>query len=455
MPVNAARAPPEARLRRLLVTGAQERQRAMRPSATPTGAIGTSAPSPFWTQSRLNAPTGGFYELSAAEARDRGIDMVSQTRLEAHRGRDHPKATFRLYWNHDEVRKNPPGHRDHMRYAVYNAHDLWGWQKDHAMDPTNSFQISREDWLALYHRYDNGGAIPDWVWQLPEIEWPGVATDLPGAVTVWVLNAHGQDFVTGKPFHAPRWEAYVDGALRFRQLPAMNTPGPRDGLYFQGEPGKEFVTAIKQKKAWLHMEGTKGKEVVTWVKKTQPNGDIHKVYYNPVKELGPPRTRGKPRPNDSLTGRKVKEVYRKGNGSVNEFTAHFTGPKGHERCVRVVKNTLLHGEIKIFLRGPKGREAKYEVHNTRTVAKLYYRGTKGNEYLWKRFFGGFEFLYDGLKGQEALRSYYPAGNPDGAMRVWYEGPKGQERTVRSREDNGQMHVEDGLPVAPELQARDY
>ena len=60
-----------------------------------------------------------------------------------------------------------------------------------------------------------------------------------------------------------------------------------------------------------------------------------------------------------------------------------------------------------------------------------------------------------FKGQEALRSYYPAGNPDGAMRVWYEGPKGQERMVRSRDANGQMHVGDGSAVPPVLLARHY
>ena len=395
--------------------------------------------------------TAGFYELSAAEARRLGPDMLSHARLEANRGRMHEKATFRLYWDQKEVRKNPPGHRDHLRYAVYSAKALWEWQKNNARDPTGSFLISWEDWMALYHRYDNGGPIPEWVQRLRKIEWPVVSCSWLGETVTWVRSANALNLFTGEPFSAPRWEAYVNGALRFRQTHGVGNLLPKDGVYFQGAPGEEYAVFGREKNNVLFFKGAKGEEHVVYLHRTLGDGTVHKFTFSPTRESSQrPSTRGNPGlPNKChLTkGRKLKEVMVKPTGV---YTAHFAGPKGHERHTKTCKEVPDRGTLEIHYKGRKGHEAMYYKCNSLTREKAYYRGTRGKERAWKRFIGGYEFLFEGPKGHEALRSYYPASNPDGGERYWFDGAKGQEWSWRRRDRNGQVHDDDGSLGRPAL-----
>tara|TARA_B100001057_G_scaffold406906_2_gene420502 strand:- start:36 stop:1310 length:1275 start_codon:yes stop_codon:yes gene_type:complete len=399
----------------------------------------------------LSQPKEGFYKLSSAEARRLGNDML-HTRLEAGRGRMHEKATFRLFWDQDEVQKNPPGHRDHLRYAVYNAKELWQWQKNNVMDPTRSFEISWEDWKALYHRFNNGKLIPEWVGRLKRVEWPDVAAGLYGEVATWVRNENAYNIFEPSQTR-PRWEAYVNGALRFQQLHPVGSLCPKDGVYFQGAPGEEYAVFVKQGNMTLYFRGAKGQEYAVHSEIKNRNGATHKIVYEPIggpKRMGP-NTRGRSKYPGGFTakGRKVKEVVTYSGQVGVTYTGHFTGPRGQERVTHAYRDVIGKGRLEIRYKGPKGHEAKYFKYNWLTAEKAYYRGAKGKERLWKRFIAGYEFLFKGPKGHEALRSYYPASDPDGGERHWFAGPKGQERSCRVRGVDGVVRNDDGSLGRPD------
>ena len=226
----------------------------------------------------MPAPTGEFYKLSDPEAADLnangGKEPLTFDRYKANRARGQEGATFRLFWDQKRVLRNPPGHRNEEeaaaaaaggrpRYAVYDAKELWEWVKTHEKDPTNTFQISREDWMELYAEYGNFGPIPEFVDRLPSFEWPDFGPD-----TVWAYEESGLQESGRVAWTGGRWTATVDGALRFRTYPNFSESSqepdflPTNGIYFSGPPGEERIIRARYGKATDHLKGPKGRELI-------------------------------------------------------------------------------------------------------------------------------------------------------------------------------------------------
>jgi len=414
------------------------------------------------------APMGEFYALSEQEAAERnangGKEPLTFDDYVPNRTRGQEGATFRLYWDQKRVLRNPPGHRSaeeveaHRQslYEVYDARALWGWVKTHEKDPTNSFKISREDWMELHAEYDKFGEIPAFVNNLPSLEWPNFG---PG--TVWVWQKSGvHEFANNKPWTGGRWVAIVDGVKRFKTFVDFTANSqkadflPTDGYYYSGPPGEEYLTKIRQGEWVDFLMGPKGQEKV--YKETMPGGDTR--FYATDEE--PRVSRHQAPPNKYRRGRLLRQTD--GTGLK---TWYFKGPRTFER-LDYLDNEILEVDglvERAYYTGKRGLERVYKVErfsrtqNDRLYDTHYLRGPRGEEKVYKRVGGD-----DGEWRRNDWVAYYETGeeHPQALRRVesvsyqdeqgrsfgpgehedllkftttyYYEGPRGAETFVRNK-----------------------
>ena len=436
----------------------------------------------------MPAPTGEFYELSVPEAdalnADGGHEALTFDDYKPNRARGQEGATFRLYWDQKRVFKNPPGHRTQEEeeaaargqslYAVYDAKSLWDWVKTHEKDPTNSFQISYEDWMQLYAEYGNFGPIPEFVSRLPSLEWPDFG---PG--TVWAHKESG-----------PGWKATVDGALRFSTFTNFTEDSqkpdylPTDGLYFSGPLGEERIVKGRYGKSTDHLTGPPGREQV--YKTALPNGSTR--FYAMDEEPRELRHRTQTESDSERAfGRLVKITSADGLA-----VWHYAGPKKHERLVYSERHrTSVTGRYRwvehVHFTGRRGRERFYKFvrfqrgqYGVNDIDTHYLRGPHHKEYVYKRVSGNKHdnwvvYYETGEEHQQALRRIVrvryqdEAGHPFLPHEGWnlyrfttttyYEGPRGAETFVRTEStvkgpDGHEARMPDELPEDdPELMER--
>ena len=352
----------------------------------------------------LGAATGKFYALPDPEAQalnaDGGREVLTHNEYPVNRERDNEGATFRLFWDHNAVRRrNPPGHesqeetaaRNAAQYAVYDAAALWAWLKsrpndiDAIKDPTNSFSITQEDWMALYERYDGYSSIPEWVSFLVAVEFPDFGPD-----TTWV-----------KPEN--HWEAYVDGALRFKSSRHNATQSPTVGSYYAGPAGEErLVRKIVSGKEWKRYTGPKGQEhEIEW-----HDRGVEVWYRSP--HLDPPL------PNPPLgyqddEGRMLRIEF-----LLLQEVWHFRGRAGMERTARKEKDNTVNGRMTEYYKGGhwlEHTERLVEIHYHDLGKVEYFKGSPDHERLWKSTHrDGRVKLFRGYKGSERLeRTQFPDG----------------------------------------------
>ena len=307
----------------------------------------------------MPAPTGEFYELSEPEAdklnANGGREPLTFDDYVPHRARGQEGATFRLYWDQKRVLKNPPGHRTaeeleahrQGQYAVYDARALWDWVKTHEKDPTNSFQISHEDWMQLYAEYGNFGPIPGFVSKLPSLEWPDF-----GPKTVWVYEESGVSKYNNKRWTGGRWAAMVDGTIRFKTFENFTKRSqeptflPTDGLYLFGPAGEQHVGMVRNAGFTNWFKGPKGHEQI--YKTILPSGDTQ--FFATDEEPRASRHRAPPEHwSQHVRGRLIRQTD--GTGLK---TWHFKGPRRFERVDyrgyrgvggrRAVRTGALHGQ---------------------------------------------------------------------------------------------------------------
>ena len=346
----------------------------------------------------MPAPTGEFYELSEPEANELnangGKEPLTFDDYVPHRARGQEGATFRLYWDPKRVFKNPPGHRtaeelethEQSRYAVYDAKALWEWVKTHEKDPTNSFQISYEDWMELYAEFGNFGPIPEFVDKLPSLAWPDFGPD-----TVWAYEESGvHEFNNNKPWTGGRWIATVDGANRFKTFVDFTANSqkadflPTDGYYYNGSPGEERLTRMRDGEWVDFLMGPKGREQI-W-KEVAPGGDTR--FFATDEE--PRASRHRAPPNRVATGRLIRQTSVTGR-----MTWYFKGPKDFERLDYLDTDVLeVPGLLeRAHYTGKRGVERVYKVErfsqtqNGRLYDTHYLRGPRRREKVYKRVEG--------------------------------------------------------------------
>ena len=381
----------------------------------------------------MPAPTGEFYELSEPEADELnangGREPLTFNDYAPHRARGQEGATFRLYWDQKRVLKNPPGHRTaeeleaHRQnlYAVYDARALWDWVKTHEKDPTNSFQISHEDWMQLYAEYGNFGPIPEFVSKLPSLEWPDFGPD-----TVWVYEESGISRLDNMPYTGGSWSAMVGDARRFETFPFFTENSqradflPTDGLYLLGPPGQEYVHKVHNRGFVDFYTGDKGNEQI--YKMLLPDGSVQ--FFATDEEPRASRHRVTPKEWNSgqLRGRKIRKT-----DATGLHTWHFKGPQDFERIDYEDTEVLGVDEHleRAHYTGRRGREHVYKVErfsgtqNDRLYDTHYLRGGKGNEKAYKR-----------VGGRKNWVAYYETGeeHPQALRRVEY--------VIHMRDDGG-------------------
>jgi len=386
----------------------------------------------------MPAPTGEFYELSEPEAdklnANGGREPLTFDDYVPHRARGQEGATFRLYWDQKRVLKNPPGHRTaeeleahrQGQYAVYDARALWDWVKTHEKDPTNSFQISHEDWMQLYAEYGNFGPIPGFVSKLPSLEWPDF-----GPKTVWVYEESGVSKYNNKRWTGGRWAAMVDGTIRFKTFENFTKRSqeptflPTDGLYLFGPAGEQNVGMIRNAGFTNWLKGPKGHEQI--YKTILPSGDTQ--FFATDEEPRASRHRAPPEHwSQHVRGRLIRQTD--GTGLK---TWHFKGPRRFERVDYQDTEVLeVDGLLeRAHYTGKRGRERVYKVErfsqtqNDRLYDTHYLRGSSGNEKAYKRVGGD-----DGERHRKNWVAYYETGeeHPQALRRV--------EHVSHWREDGG-------------------
>jgi hypothetical protein len=421
---------------------------------------------------------GEFYELSESEAAelnaDGGREPLTYDDYKPNRARGQEGATFRLYWNPKRVFKNPPGHRaaeelaahGQSLYAVYDAKALWEWVKTREKDPTNTFQLTYEDWMQLYAEYGNFSPIPEFVDKLPSVEWPDF-----GPNTVWAYEESGVGERSEQPWTGGAWEATVDGAKRFRTYPNFTENSqkpdflPSDGIYYSGPPDEERIIRARWGRSTDHFTGPRGREQL--YKTVIPNGDTW--FYATDEEPRASRYRTEPEYfSERARGRLQKIVNADGL-----TVYHFAGPKRHERLVYSERDLTSNTSVGLYtyveqnhFTGKQGRERLYKIVRVRRVDGSvidthYMRGPREKEYAYKRVGGGDENNhwvayyetgeeqqgalrrveqvnrrgYDGdpAKGPFYLRAEMPYEGPVWIVRKvqYYEGPRGAETYVRT------------------------
>jgi len=390
----------------------------------------------------LGAATGEFYALPQAEAdalnADGGREVLTLDPYKRDRGRDDDGATFRLFWDHKQRRRrNPPGHesaeeraaRDAAKYAVYDAEALWEWIKnrpnniDDMKDPTLSFRLTQDDWMALYEKYDGYSPIPEWVPFLEAVEFPDF-----GPNTTWVKTPFSADRVAERnrdydhlpPAVAERlrrnleanglengWAAYVDGALRFKSARTSLSEPPTKGPYYEGPAGEERLVRKEElmpghKRDWEKYFGPKGQErKIEW-----HHRGIEVWHWSP--DLDPPL------PNPPLWHSEGTGRLRRIEFLANHEVWHFKGRAGQERTSRKEKDLTVHGRLTEHYRGglfmeESERLVNIQYHDTGEIE--YFHGPHGHERLWKTTHrdGRVEF-FQGSKGHERHeRTEFPDG----------------------------------------------
>lgn len=401
--------------------------------------------------------TGEWYPLSASEARKLRTDPVTHERLEPNRHFPHKRATYRLFWDQDEVRRNPPGHRDHMRYAVYNAESLWEWLKDHPKDPFQAFTVSWKDWAELYKRYGKSNPMPNFVTTLETNTWPDF-----GRGTYYVQRQHGVSEVTGEPWSAPHWEAFdAKGALKFRRIAGSHSP--THGFYFEGPRGSERLVKILLATTSFELTGEKGEEVVTFAEDFLAGTRMHFLPKREVSRALPGQTKRYAYPDlkdwdiAKRCGRKT--LVEKGatawlfSGEKPTHFWHYEGAKDVERLTKVVFRTAPGGEISstIHYKGQKGSEHAVKQYMLRENVTRFLRGEKTKEYTWMIEYPGKIVYFEGARGEEAIRKIVFTDNPDGLVE-YYEGTKGNEVITASETHGKRVRVAAQPPANPQRAA---
>jgi hypothetical protein len=413
----------------------------------------------------MPAPTGDFYELPEPEAAELnangGREPLTFEDYVPHRARGQEGATFRLYWDPKRVFKKPPGHRaaeelaahGQSLYAVYDAKALWDWVKTHEKDPTNSFQISHEDWMELYAEYGNFGPIPEFVSKLPSLAWPDFG---PG--TVWTYEESGISRLDNMPWTGGAWKATVGNARRFETFANFTENSqradflPTDGLYMLGPPGEEYLKMVRHQGFIDFFRGEKGHKQV--YKQHQPDGTTRFFATDEVPRVSRHRALPDKWTSDQVTGRLIRHTSADGL-----VTGHFKGVKDFERLDYVDYHRVIGGAERLHKReyytGRKRLERVYKVErvsleNGRLYDTHYLRGARGNEKVYKRVGGDHEnwvaYYETGEEHRTALRrivhvryqdeagrSFLTGEIPDLLMvtSTWYyEGPRAAETFVR-------------------------
>lgn len=395
--------------------------------------------------------TGEWYPLSASEARKLRTDVLTHERLEPNRHFPHKRATYRLFWDQDEVARNPPGHRDHMQYTVYNAESLWEWLKDHPKDPFNTFTVSWTDWAELYKRYGKGGPLPAFVTSLVTNTWPDF-----GRGTYYVQRQNGVSEVTGEPWSEPHWEAFdAKGALKFRRI--AGSPAPTHGFYFEGPRGSEHIVKILLSTITFELTGEKGEEVITVAKDFLAGSRTHFLPKREVSRALPGQTKRFAYPDlkdwdiAKRCGRKTLVEMGEAAWLFSEKKPtrfyYYEGAKDVERMTKAVLLAAPGGEVKLTVqyKGQKGSEHVVEMHMPRDNVRRFMRGEKGKEYAWKIEYAGKIVYLEGARGEEAVRKIVFTNSPDGLVE-YYEGTKGNE-VKTARETHGKRVRVAAQPLA--------
>jgi len=412
------------------------------------------------------APMGEFYALSEQEAAklnaDGGREALTYGDYRPNRARGDEGATFRLFWDQKRVLKNPPGHRTaeevaaHAQrlYAVYDAKALWDWVKTHDKDPTNSFQISHEDWMQLYAQYGNFGPIPEFVSKLPALEWPDF-----GPNTVWVYEESGVSPCNNKAWTGGMWKAMVDGAVRFKTFPGFTAESqeedflPTYGYYYDGPPGEERITKGCFYGETDFYRGPRGHEQI-W-KQLAPTGTTR--FFATDEE--PRASRHRAPPEDCSQRARGRLLYYTTADGLT--TWYFKGAKGHERLdynqTHVPNADVPRGYFEwAYFTGKRDQERVYKVdrglaRNDRLYDTHYLRGANGNEKVYKRVEAGGKwtaYYETGEEHQQALRrvelvsQHTLLGRPltgaddegpvhTSTSQMYFEGPRGDETFVRA------------------------
>jgi hypothetical protein len=409
-------------------------------------------------------PTGEFYALPESEAgalnANGGREPLTYDDYPIDRGRDDEGATFRLFWDNRRVLKNPPGHRAEGEvaaqalYAVYDAKALWDWVSKHDKDPTNSFQISHEDWMELYAKYGHDGPIPDFAETLPRLAWPDF-----GPNTTWVWEESGVWPFGGTSWTGGRWRAKVDGALRFATKENYTEWSedpkfkPSDGLYFDGPPGQERLVMYRflGESEWFSGEPGKERNIYT------------RFEDGATTEYGLEREDGSVvlQPNALLDARRGRVTRTKSPDGLT--SVYYKGRKGHERIdysEEILTDAALDLEMaRRYFQGEAGQETVYKMERYTFSSGLvhdthYFRVETGAKYVWKRvlMYGITQavILYEGNRGHEAIRKVEEYAMDFNTREVQplpyatkdFEGPVGQERLVRIRNNKGLDDTED-------------
>ena len=379
---------------------------------------------------------GGFYELSRDEAdalnANDGREPLTYELYRPHRKRGEEGATFRLYWKQPPPTADPPGHgpaqeqgcdaQDAAQYAVYDARALWDWLKSHERDPTNSFKVQREDWMALREAFDPTMAIPDFVRKLPRCSWPDFG---PG--TTWVRREGGTHWYCGTPWDGHCWSAYVDGRECFRTFTKGQVEHQKsvtDGFYLEGPIGAERIVRIEHAGYTSHYTGPFREE--RCYQTDNPSG--WSLYYDISEDEGVRTRRGKPKMefwSDHARGRLYKSVNAR-----RKVTKYFQGPKGHERVTHWEALCPTNRRMTVYQTGKRGKERLRKVVRHDIGDVLHHSGTRGQEYITRRVMEKATVIYTGKKSQEAVRMIIkkrPNGNP---LVAYCEGPRFGEHYTR-------------------------